>query len=444
MTSFHIETYGCSANVADSEQMAGLLKQAKFEHREKLEDADIIILNTCTVKSPTADSFFTRLDAIKKEFPYKIIIITGCIPQADPQRLKNFTVVGTRQIHHIVEAVEEALNNNIVKMLETGEMPPLNLPKIRKNPIVEIIPISRGCLSRCTFCKTKQARGNLESYSVEDIVSVARQALHEGVQEIWLTSQDTGCYGFELGTNLAKLVKELIVLPGDFKIRIGMGNPVHFKKYYQELFPLLNHPNVFKFLHLPAQSGSNTILKAMRRGNTHEEFLSLVEELRKTIPHCTLATDIIVGFPGETEEDHAATVELLRRTTPDVVNISRFWARPGTPAAGLEQLPVEIVQHRTKIITEIFQNISRMQNEKWLGWEGEMVINEQGSKPGQWCGRNFAYKPVLVEGNGENYTLGEKVSVKITNIGTFDLRGEVRKGLLIPMYSKCGVFKTID
>ncbi len=430
MTSFHLETYGCSANVADSEQLAGLLKQAKFECRPKLEEADIIIFNTCTVKGPTESAFYTRLEEIKNQFPYKIIIIAGCIPQSEPGRLRKFSLLGTRQIHHIVEVVEEALHNNIVQLLETGEMPPLNLPKIRKNPIVEIIPISRGCLSKCTFCKTKQARGNLESYSVPDIVTVARQALQEGVKEIWLTSQDTGCYGFDLGANLVQLLKELIALPGEFKIRIGMGNPVHFKRYYRELFPLLNHPHVFKFLHLPAQSGSNALLKAMRRGNTNEEFLSLVEELRREVPQVTLATDIIVGFPGETEEDHQATISLLRRTTPAVVNISRFWPRPGTPAAAMEQLPLEIVHHRTKIITEIFQSISRMENERWLGWEGEIVINEPGSKPGQWVGRNFAYKPVLVEGN---FRLGETLSVKITTVGTFDLRGVIRQEVLVPV-----------
>ncbi|MEK6950874.1 MAG: tRNA (N(6)-L-threonylcarbamoyladenosine(37)-C(2))-methylthiotransferase [Nanoarchaeota archaeon] len=427
MTSFHLETYGCSHNFADSEQMAGLLQQAKFEYQEKLEDADIIIFNTCTVKGPTESAFYTRLEEIKNQFPYKIIIIAGCIPQSDPGKLKKFSLLGTRQIHHIVEVVEEALHDNVVQLLETGEMPPLNLPKIRKNPVVEIIPISRGCLSRCTFCKTKQARGNLESYPVVEIVSVAAQALREGVKEIWLTSQDTGCYGFDLGTNLVQLLKELISLPGEFKIRIGMGNPLHFQRYYQELFPLLNDPHLFQFLHLPAQSGSNAILKAMRRGNTNEEFLSLVEELRQRVPLVTLATDIIVGFPGETEEDHQATVSLLRKTTPDVVNISRFWPRPGTPAAVMEQLPIEIIQQRTKVITEIFQNISKMQNERWLDWEGEMVITEKGSKPGQWCGRNFAYKPVLVESNGRDYRLGEKIAVKIDKAGTFDLRGTVRK-----------------
>lgn len=424
MTSFYIETYGCSHNFADSEQMAGLLQQAKFTQKEKIEDADIIIFNTCTVKGPTASSFFSRLTEIKKQFPYKAIVIAGCIPQSDPEDLKKFTLVGTKQIHHIVEAVEESLNNNIVQMLETGEMPPLNLPKIRKNHLIEIIPISRGCLSACTFCKTKAARGNLQSYHLEEIIAMAKQGVQEGVKEIWLTSQDTLCYGFDIGTNIAHLLEELINLPGSFKIRIGMGNPVHLPTIKEKLFPLLNHEKVFQFLHIPLQSGNNDVLKDMRRGNTKEEFVALVREARNSIPRLTLATDIIVGYPTEKEEDFWETLNIVRETTPDIINISRFWARPKTPAAKMKQLPVEVVKHRSKVLTDIFSSIARMQNEQWIGWKGEILIDEEGKLEKQWIGRNSSYKPVLVEGN---FKLGDIVPVKITTVSTFDLRGEIIK-----------------
>ncbi|MBS3127508.1 tRNA (N(6)-L-threonylcarbamoyladenosine(37)-C(2))-methylthiotransferase, partial [Candidatus Woesearchaeota archaeon] len=421
MTSVCFITQGCSANQADSEQMKGLLKEARFEIVDSVEEGDVIILNSCTVKSPTESSFFTTLENIKKEYPYKIIIIAGCIAQADRQKFKEYSLIGTKQIHNVVQVVEESLNDNVVKMLETGEMPPLNLPKIRKNPIVEIIPINRGCLSACTFCKTKQARGNLQSYPIADIVSVAQKAVNDGVKEIWLTSQDTMCYGFDLGTNLPHLLNELIKIPGKFKIRVGMGNPVHLLKFIDELIPLLNHDKVFKFIHLPAQSGSDTVLKEMRRGNTAEEFLDLVIKLKDQVPHLTLATDLIVGFPTETDDDFWQTLEVVRKTTPDVINISRFWPRPKTPAAKMEQLPIEVMKHRTKVLTDIFHNISTLQNERWLGWEGEIIIDEQGTHENQWIGRNDSYKPVLVEGN---FTLGEVVTVAITKTTTFDLRGE--------------------
>jgi threonylcarbamoyladenosine tRNA methylthiotransferase CDKAL1 len=422
MTSVYFLTQGCSANRADTEQMQGLLLESDFTIENNLEDADIVVFNTCTVKTPSESSFFTKLDEIKKQYPYKIIVIAGCIAQADRKRLKDYCLIGTRQIQSIVEVIEEALNDNIVHALETGEMPPLSLPKVRKNPVVEIIPIGRGCLSACTFCKTKQARGNLQSYSIEDVVSVARKGIQEGVKEIWLTSQDTFCYGFDLDTDLSELLKELINIPGNFKIRVGMGNPVHLKKIKDSLFPLMANEKVFRFLHIPAQVGSTKVLKEMLRGNTNEEYLAIIEELKTMIPDITLATDIIVGYPTETEDDYWETLQLLRKITPDVVNISKFWSRPGTSAAKLEELPQEEVKRRAKVVTDIFHNISTLQNEKWRGWEGTIVIDEKGKFENQWVGRNYTYKPVIVEGS---FKLGDTIDVKIVKTTMFDLRGEV-------------------
>jgi len=422
MTSFYVHTYGCSHNFADSEQMAGLLKEAKFELADSIENADMVIFNTCTVKTISENNFFRQLEDMKKEYPYKIIIIAGCIPQTDPEKLKDYCLLGTRQIHHIVEITEEALNNNVVKMLETGEMPPLNLPKIRKNPIIEIIPINRGCLSACTFCKTKSARGNLQSYPIEDIVILAKKGVKEGIKEIWLTSQDTLCYGFDLGTNLPNLLKELVKISGNFKIRIGMGNPVHLTKIKDEFFPLLNNEKVFKFLHLPAQSGSDKVLTDMRRGNTSKEFISLVNEAREIVPRLTITTDIIVGFPTETEDDYWQTLELVKQTSPDNINLSKFWKRPKTPAAQMKEIPSEVMKHRSTVLMNIAQNISKMQNEKWIGWEGEILIDEKGKLDNQWIGRNSSYRQIIVEGD---HKMGDLVAVRITKANIYDVRGEV-------------------
>src|SRR3989338_11059673 len=246
MTRIYIMTQGCTANMADSEYMKGILKEAKFDLANSLEESDVVIINTCTVKTPSENELFRTLENIRREHPYKVIVLAGCLAQTEPKKLKDYCVVGTSQIHKVVSVVEEALHDNVVHALETGEMPPLNLPKVRKNPIVEIIPINRGCLSACTFCKTKSARGNLQSYPIEDIVNLAKKGVKEGIKEIWLTSQDTLCYGFDLGTNLPNLLKELVKIPGNFKIRIGMGNPVHLTKIKDELFPLLNNEKVFK------------------------------------------------------------------------------------------------------------------------------------------------------------------------------------------------------
>ena len=420
MTSFFIETYGCSHNFADSEQMGGVLKQAQFEPAESIEKADIVIFNTCTVKSPTADAFFNRLEEIKNAYPYKSIIIAGCIPQTDPERLKKFSLLGTRQIHRIVEIVEETLNNNIVKMLETGEMPPLDLPRIRKNPFIEVIPINRGCLSRCSFCKTKAARGDLQSYPISEIVKAAQKAVLDGVKEIWLTSQDTGCYGFDIKTNLPSLLCELVKISGDFKIRVGMMNPQHILRIRSELIAMYKHEKVFKFLHLPLQAGSNAVLLKMARGYTVEQFMEVYGEFKREIPELNIMTDIIVGFPTETEEDYWQTLNIVRQMNPDSINISRFWARPKTPAAKLEPLSPDVVKHRSKVLMDVFQNISKMQNERWMGWEGVIIIDEKGEMPSQWIGRNYAYKQVIVEGD---YKLGDLLKVKVNVANVWDLRG---------------------
>lgn len=426
MTTVYIETAGCSQNFADSEQMAGLLKQAKFEVVKELEPADMVIFNTCTIKGPTEAAFFRRLEEVKEKWPYKIIIIAGCIAQIDSELVKKYPLLGTKQIHRVVEIVEEALHENKIKLLETKEQPPLNLPRLRKNPVIGIIPICRGCLGSCTFCKTKLARGNLISYSIEEIKKEVEQALKEGVQELWLTGQDLGCYGFDLNpkTNLPALLQELIKLPFSFKLRLGMMNPNHLLKIKNELIPLLKDPKVFRFLHLPVQSGNNQILKAMGREYTKEEFLALVQELKQEISPLTIATDIMVGFSGETEEQHWDTLNLLNSITPDVINISRFWPRPKTPAAAFERLSGALVKQRFRVITEMHHNISRILNERWQGWEGFIIIDEKGKEPQQWIGRNFTYKPVIIEGD---YKLGQIVKVKILKASSFDLRGEVRE-----------------
>ncbi len=424
MTSFYIQTSGCSANLADSEQMAGLLKEAKFAPVDSIEDADVVIINTCTVKSPSESAFFKQLAEFKEQYPHKIIVISGCIPQADPKKLKEYSLVGTKQIHNIVQVVEEALHDNVLQILNNDEMPPLNLPRVRKNPIIEILPINRGCLGACTFCKTKKARGNLVSYPIHEIVQEAKTALKEGVKEIWLTSQDTFCYGFDINTNLPELLEHLVALPGNFKIRIGMGNPDHIPKIEQKLIEMYNHPKIFKFLHLPVQAGHDETLKNMVRLYTVQEYVDIIEKFKAQIPNLNVMTDIIVGFPTETEEHYWGTLEVVRKTTPDSINISRFWPRPGTKAAEMKGLPGEVVKHRSKVLTDIFHNISRLQNEAWLHWQGTILIDQKGKEEHQWIGRNDSYKQVIVEGN---YQLGDVLEVKVIKTGTFDLRGEVVK-----------------
>ncbi|MBS3175799.1 tRNA (N(6)-L-threonylcarbamoyladenosine(37)-C(2))-methylthiotransferase [Candidatus Woesearchaeota archaeon] len=415
-----IKTYGCSHNVSDSEVMAGLLKQADFQITEREDDANLILINSCTVKNKSQNHFFKYLEEVKKQ--RKPVVVAGCIPQTMPDKLSGLPMVGTKQVSQVVSVVEEALNDNPITALAMEPHIRLNLPKIRSNPIVEIIPIQDGCLSACTFCLTKKARGSLRSFMPEDIVKQAKTAVQEGVKEIWLSSEDNGCYGFDIKTNLAKLVKEIVKIPGDFKVRVGMGNPQHFMKYLEELVEILKHEKVYKFIHIPVQSGSNKVLKEMKRGYTVEEFKELVAKLRKAIPEITIATDVIVAFPGETHDEFLETVQLLKDVKPPIVNISRYSDRPGTAAAQREdQISGDESKQRSSFVTQTFEYVAYEQNKKWQNWEGEVVVTQEG-KDHSWVGRNYCYKPVILHGK---FTLGDKVKVKVMYSTIYDLRADI-------------------
>lgn len=421
MTKIYIETAGCSLNQNDSEVMAGLLKKADFEIGNTPEESDLVILNTCTVKGPTEAKFWKRLCELKNM--NKKIIISGCIAQTVPEELKDFSLIGTAQINNIVEVVEETLNDSIVKLLIMEKNPRLNLPIIRKNPMIEIIPICSGCLGEpCSYCKVKQARGNLVSYEKDAIIKQIQKARLQAAKEIWLTAQDTGCYGKDIKLSLPKLLQDIISLPGNFKIRIGMMNPNHIIEFIEELINILKDDKVFKFLHIPVQSGNSEILKLMKRKYSVEDFREIVKKLRKAIPNIAISTDIICGFPTETEEQFLDSLDLIKEITPDVLNISRFWPRPGTEAEKMEnQIHGNETKRRSQLLTDIFNNISLMNNEKWIGWEGEILVDEKG-KDNTWIGRNYAYKPVIVKGD---LSLGETVKVKIEKAAVHDLRGIV-------------------
>ena len=419
MTNIFIKTYGCTLNQSDSELMAGLLKQAQFNIVDNIEDAFIIIINTCTVKSPSDNKFFNYLKEIKEKYPYKKIIITGCIPQTAPEKIKKYPLVGTSQITDIVSVVEEILHENIISSLAVENNPRLNLPKIRKNPIVEIVPICAGCLGNCSYCIVKKARGRLVSYPKEEIIKQIKTALDENVKEIWLTAQDTGCYGKDINTNLIELLKEIILIKGDFKIRLGMLNPNHALEFIDELIEIYKNPKMFKFIHLPLQSGSDKILKLMKRKYTAEDFENIIKKFKQNIPDITIATDIIVGFPEENEHDFNSSVFLIRKITPDILNISKFWLRPGTEAEKLEQVKGDIIKKRSNFITDIFHNIARMQNERWLNWKGKIIIED---KKQNWIGRNYAYKQVILDGD---FSLGQEFNVLIKKITPFYLMGQI-------------------
>jgi threonylcarbamoyladenosine tRNA methylthiotransferase CDKAL1 len=419
-----IKTFGCSTNVSDSEAMAGLLTQAGYELCRKENEAGLVIINSCTVKDATERNFFRYLNSLPKK-PAKSakhassassltmpVIIAGCIPESNPESVKGYSLISPAQIDRIVEAAQKTISGEKVYFLgidKSQAAARLSLPKIRKNNAVEILPISAGCLGECSYCITRFARGGLVSFPPEEIIRQAKSAVSDGAKEIWITSQDTGAYGEDIGTDIAELLEALLAIEGDFMVRLGMANPEHAKKHTKKLINIYKHEKMFKFIHIPVQSGSNAVLGRMGRKYSAENFELVATEFQKQIPNLTIATDVICGFPGETEKEFNETIALIKSVRPDVINISRYSARPGTKAAAMKQLPSAVISERTSRMSELFKKIGLQKNNDWLGWQGDAIVEGHGKNNTFVC-RNFAYKPIIA---GGSHKLGDQIKVRV-------------------------------
>ncbi|EER08714.1 2-methylthioadenine synthetase, putative [Perkinsus marinus ATCC 50983] len=411
------KTFGCSHNTSDSEYMMGLLSRYGYDFVGKIADADVVVLNSCTVKNPSEDALATLVKAAEAEgLP---TVVCGCVPQADrkSRALRNASLVGTSQIDRIVEVVEETLRGNRVSLLQSKKLPELReLPKIRRNPLVEIVAVNTGCLGKCSYCKTKYARGSLGSYSKEDIIARVRTALAEGVQQIWLTSEDLGAYGLDIGTNVAELLREIVgeleKYP-DSMMRLGMTNPPYILQHAEEVAKILTHPQVFEFIHIPIQSGSNDVLRHMIREYTVEDFDRLVGILRARVPNLTVATDVICGFPTESEENHRETLELIKRHRFPVINISQFYARPGTAAARIRpRLPGKVIKERSTEVTNLFMSYSLTDSLYDIGEVVEVWYDEVDEGRGQTVGHTKRYTKAVLLGIHKG-VLGKKMRARV-------------------------------
>ncbi len=426
MIGVYFQTHGCATNISESEIMMGLLNKAGFRIVSKPEEADILIISVCTVKGEEKAIRETR--KLNERFPDKKLIVAGCITKTvmrEARKIKeNISFISTHNITMIVDVVEEVINGNIISLVAYDRAKKINLPKIRKNPIIGIIPILSGCANNCSYCSVKLIKGNLVSYSPEDIEKELLECLAEGCKEIWITSQDNAAYMLEQQekSKLPELIKDILKINKKFFIRIGMMNPSNLLPILDEMIEVYKNKKVFKFLHIPVQSGNDKILELMERKYSVGDFKKIINKFRSNIPNITISTDIIVGFPTETDEQFNDSLNLIKEIKPDVLNISRFQPRLGTRAEKIKgKIKGEIIKKRSRLLTEIFTNISRMQNERWISWEGEILVDEKG-KDSSWIGRNFAYKPVIVK---ENLKLGDVVRVRIESITPYDLRGTI-------------------
>lgn len=428
-TKIFVSNFGCSSNIADGETLAGCLANAGFRIVTSDATADLIIYNTCAVKGPTENRIINQ---IKNSPKNKKVIVAGCLPKISFERLLREAhfdgVVGPAVGERIVEVVKRVLTDEkVIDLLAAKEKPSLTLPRERTNPVVSILPINYGCLGRCAYCCVVQARGHLRSCSVKEVLGRAQADLEGGAREFWVTSQDTASYGRDIRTNLAELLISLGGLGGDFKIRVGMMTPNLVFDIQRRLIEGFASEKVFKFLHLPIQSGDDAILKTMRRLYTTKKFKEIVGAFRAEFPDVTLATDIIVGFPGETEQAFQNTLDLLKEVEPDVTNVSKFFARPKTEALEMKKglVDKEEIKRRSTLAANLVKKLSAKRNKSWVGWSGKILIDEKGKVAGSWVGRNFAYKPIVVK--SKTNLLGKTLQVKVSEASGTYLEGKIVK-----------------
>jgi len=413
----YFEFYGCTANKYDACLINGVLKKNGYEIVEEPDEADVIVLATCTVIDTTEQRMLSRLREFKKTG--KKIVVTGCMASVQSELVKkvcsNAQILPPDSVHQIVNLLK---NKEVVKK---------RVDKTRffkhYNSLSAPVLISEGCRFSCSYCITTLARGELRSYPENGIVDDIKNALLQGCKEIQLTSQDTASYGVDRQSSLAHLLKKISAVKGDYRIRIGMMNPRSVLENIDLIVESFNYPQVYKFLHLPVQSGDNEILKKMRRGYTVEEFNEIVEKFRKKYPDMTISTDVIVGFPSETDEKFQKTIDLIKKIKPDITNITRFSARPFTDAKKLVgRVKTETVKKRSKTLSEFTRRLSEEKNKKLIGREYTALILSK-DKNQVFFGRTENYKPVIIK---EPVEIGGFYPVEIVDAKSNYLTGNLK------------------
>ncbi|MGA2161975.1 MAG: tRNA (N(6)-L-threonylcarbamoyladenosine(37)-C(2))-methylthiotransferase [Methanoregula sp.] len=379
----YIETYGCSYNFGDTANLVQVLKHYGSTRVPSPDGADAVIINTCTVVGPTERRMLRRLAALQE----KPLFVTGCMPLV--QREAILSVCSPVIIPP--DTIREAYLR--VRTVAPGG--------------VGIVPIAQGCLGRCTYCITRRARGPLASFPKEEIREKVRAFIHAGAYEIQLTAQDVSAWGRDTGRSLPGLLVDLCSIKGNFRIRIGMMNPATVSGILDELLDVFESDRLFRFLHLPVQSGSDRILEQMGRGYTVQEFEEIVSAFRKRYPDISIATDFIVGFPGETEEDFSRSLELIGRIKPAKVNVTRYSKRPFTGPFAEEDFPDSVKKDRSRLLNTYAEEQYSIVNRPLLGTTVSCVITEK-LRPGSVMARTATYQGVVI---GQDLPIGTAADV---------------------------------
>ncbi|MEK6859563.1 MAG: tRNA (N(6)-L-threonylcarbamoyladenosine(37)-C(2))-methylthiotransferase [Nanoarchaeota archaeon] len=432
----YIETYGCSANQNNSEIIKGLLMQSNYQITNNPDIADILIINTCIVKGKTETKIKRRIQDISKIYPNKLLIISGCMPETDKNSLMKINpkllLLGINHTKDIVKLINDFRDNQLDEdktnfYLSKQKEEKIFCPKIPNNKLISIIQISEGCRGDCSYCKVKQVKGALFSYSSDKILNQTKSDLSQGAKEIWITSQDNASYGLDRGKNqLIELLNQILSLKHNFKLRLGMMNLNHLYPILNEMIEIYKNKKIYKFLHIPIQSASNNILKDMNRPYKIEIAEEIINKFKKQFPDITIATDIITGYPTETEQDHKQNIEFINEFKPDVFNLSKFSSHKQTKAGKLQPLDKNIINKRAGELMELHRKTAMQNKQKFKDKTINVFINKKTNLPYVYRARDDNYNIVLIKSNDKSI-LGKNLDVKIKQIGVYHMIGEIIK-----------------
>jgi MiaB-like tRNA modifying enzyme len=386
------------------------------------DDAFVIILNTCAVTEHTQRWMMRRI----RELQGRRLIVAGCLAKAVPSAFKDFPGI---RIHGILQessmpALLDAID--MVSSIPPSEalLSPLGNAARRapcRASLCAVVNISEGCCGGCTYCIVRLARGRLQSRSPQEIMERIRRHVEDGAVEVQLASQDAAAYGQDIGSSLSELLMAIRRMPGRFMVRVGMMNPGLLDESLVQVARAMRSKRVYSFQHLPLQSGSDRVLKAMGRVYTSADFIKTVDLMREHLPGISLTTDVIAGFPGETDEEFIETVEVVRRVHPDKVNITRYSRRPGTVAAEFYDMPDRVKKDRSRTMTKLWHALASDANGRFCGKDVLVLVTETGNGDTM-KGRTHNYTGVVVTGGA---SLGDMMKVKITSANPFYISGRI-------------------
>mgnify|MGYP000076624723 CR=1 FL=1 len=433
MAKLHLITYGCQMNEYDSERVAGLLQQRDWELTDDAQEADLVLLNTCAIREKCEEKVYSKLGELrrlKSRRPDLIVGVTGCLAQLYgeeiPRRAPGVDLVfGSPAIARVAELVERVRRERR-PVVETGEAP---LVKITARPagaprLKAYVTVMEGCEKRCTFCVVPVTRGRQRSHPPEAVLAEVRELAAAGCREVTLLGQTVEMYGRDLDppTDLAALLEAVNEVEGIERIRFTTSNPYNFTR--RLIAAIRDVPKVCEWVHLPLQSGSDRVLARMNRGYTRARYLELIAELRAAVPEVAITTDLIVGFPGETEEDFAATVEAVEQVGYDNAFVFRYSPRPGTPAATMpDQVPPEVKARRNAELLAVVTRVAAERSRRLLGRTVEVLVDGRSKKdPRELQGRTRCNRVVNFDGQGR-VAVGDTVRLRVTEVLPHSLRG---------------------